>query len=149
MNISFLKELISCARGEIPSNLLIQNGTLVNVITRELYEADIAIYSNRIVNVAKQGSLDPKNSQNVIDINGKFVSPGLIESHLHIESTMLPPSEFAKVVVPRGTTTVLLDPHEIGNALGVKGLQLLLTQSEALPLRFLIEIPSCVPAAPG
>ncbi len=149
MNISFLKEIISCALGEIPSNLLIQNGTLVNVITRELYEADIAIYSNRITNVAKQGSLDPKNSQNVIDINGKFISPGLIESHLHIESTMLPPSEFTKVVVPRGTTTVLLDPHEIGNALGIKGLQLLLNQSEALPLRFLIEIPSCVPAAPG
>ncbi|MFX0125539.1 MAG: adenine deaminase [Candidatus Hodarchaeota archaeon] len=149
MNVSFLKELISCARGEIPSDILIQNGTLVNVITRELYEADIAIYCNRIANVAKQGSLDPENSRNVIDIYGKFVSPGLIESHLHIESTMLPPSEFAKVVVPRGTTTVLLDPHEIGNALGVKGLQLLLTQSEGLPLRFLIEIPSCVPAAPG
>ncbi|UCG01755.1 MAG: adenine deaminase [Candidatus Heimdallarchaeota archaeon] len=149
MNISFLKELISCARGEIPSDLLIQNGTLVNVITRELYEADIAIYRNRIANVAKQGLLDQENSHNTLDIRGKYVSPGLIESHLHIESTMLPPSEFAKVVVPRGTTTVLLDPHEIGNALGVDGLQLLMNQAEGLPVRFLIEIPSCVPAAPG
>ncbi|MFW9903898.1 MAG: adenine deaminase [Candidatus Thorarchaeota archaeon] len=149
MNISFLKELISCARGEIPSDLLIKNGTLVNVITRELYGADITIYSNRIANVAKPGSLDPGNSKTVMDMTGKYVSPGLIESHLHIESTMLPPSEFAKVVVPRGTTTVLLDPHEIGNALGIKGLQLLLSQSEGLPLRLLIEIPSCVPAAPS
>jgi adenine deaminase len=149
MNISFLKELISCARGEIPSDLLIKNGTLVNVITRELYRADITIYSNRIANVAKPGSLDLGNSKIVMDMTGKYISPGFIESHLHIESTMLPPSEFAKVVVPRGTTTVLLDPHEIGNALGVKGLQLLLSQSEGLPLRLLIEIPSCVPAAPG
>lgn len=149
MDISSLKELISCARGEIPSDLLLQNGTLVNVITREMYETDIAIYGKRIANVALPNSLDPGNSKNVIDMKGKFVSPGLIESHLHIESSMLPPSEFAQVVVPRGTTTVLLDPHEIGNALGVKGLQLLLTQSEGLPLRFLIEIPSCVPAAPG
>ncbi|MFX1282037.1 MAG: adenine deaminase [Promethearchaeota archaeon] len=149
MNISSLKELISCARGEIPSNLLIRGGTLANVITRELYKADIAICGNRIANVAEPNSLDPENCHKVIDIQGKYVSPGLIESHLHIESTMLPPTEFAKVVVPRGTTTVLLDPHEIGNALGVRGLQLLLNQSENLPLRFLIEIPSCVPAAPG
>ncbi|MFX0210032.1 MAG: adenine deaminase [Candidatus Hodarchaeota archaeon] len=149
MNISLLKELISCARGEIPSDLLIQGGTLVNVNTRELYEADIAIYGNRIANVAEPNSLDPEKCHKMIDIKGKYMSPGLIESHLHIESTMLPPNEFAKLVIPRGTTTVLLDPHEIGNALGVKGLQLLLTQSENLPLRFLIEIPSCVPAAPG
>lgn len=149
MNVSFLKELISCARGERPSDLLIRNGTLVNVITNELYEADVAIFGNRIANVAEPNSLNPENSQKVIDIKRKFVSPGLIESHLHIESTMLPPTEFAKVVVPRGTTTLLLDPHELANSLGVKGLQLLLTQSEGLPLRFLIEIPSCVPAAPG
>lgn len=149
LKISFLKELISCARGEIPSDLLIQNGTLVNVITRELYKADISIYGNRIANVAESDYLDPENSHKSIDIKGKFVSPGLIESHLHIESTMMPPPEFTKVVVPRGTTTVLLDPHEIGNALGVDGLKLLLTQSENLPVRFLLEIPSCVPAAPG
>ncbi|MHA2245481.1 MAG: adenine deaminase [Candidatus Hodarchaeales archaeon] len=149
MTISSLKELISCARGEIPSDLLIQSGTLVNVITRELYKADITIYGNHIANVAEPNSLDIENTQRVIDVKGKFISPGLIESHLHIESTMLPPTEFAKVVVPRGTTTVLLDPHEIGNALGVRGLQLLLNQSKNLPLRYLIEIPSCVPAAPG
>lgn len=147
--MAFLKGLISCARGEIPSDLLIQGGTLVNVITKELYEADISIYGNHIANVSEPNILEPENSQKAININGKFISPGLIESHLHIESTMLPPAEFAKVVIPRGTTTVLLDPHEIGNALGVKGLQLLLDQSENLPLRFLIEIPSCVPAAPG
>ncbi|UCE13773.1 MAG: adenine deaminase [Candidatus Heimdallarchaeota archaeon] len=147
--MSFLKGLISCARGEIRSDLLIQGGTLVNVITKELYEADISIYGNRIANVSEPNLLDPENSNKVINIEGKFLSPGLIESHLHIESTMLPPAEFAKVVIPRGTTTVLLDPHEIGNALGVRGLQLLLNQSENLPLRFLIEIPSCVPAAPG
>ncbi|MFX1546991.1 MAG: adenine deaminase [Promethearchaeota archaeon] len=149
MNISNLKNLIACARGEIPSDLLIRNGTLVNVITRELYKADITICGNRIANIAEPNLLDPKNTNEIIDIKGKFISPGLIESHLHIESTMLPPTEFTKVVVPRGTTTVLLDPHEIGNVLGEMGLQLLLTQTKDLPLRFLVEIPSCVPAAPG
>ncbi len=141
--------MISCARGEIPSDILIQKGTLVNVITCELYKADITILKNRIANVSEPNSLDPDNTHHVINAKGKFISPGLIESHLHIESTMLSPTEFARVVIPRGTTTVLLDPHELGNALGVRGLQLLLTQSEGLPIRYLIEIPSCVPAAPG
>ncbi len=149
MDLSQLEKLISAARGEIPSELLIQHGTLINVITREMYKADISIYGNRIANVTEPKKLDPSNSKKVIDATGKYVTPGFIESHLHIESTMLPPSEFAKIVVPHGTTTVLLDPHEIGNALGINGLRLLLDQSEDLPLRFLIEIPSCVPAAPG
>ncbi len=149
LDISFLKELISCARGEIPSDILIQNGTLVNVITRETYLADVAIYRNRIANVAEPGILDPANSNNIINAQGKYISPGFIESHLHIESTMLPPSEFAKLVVPHGTTTVIMDPHEIGNALGEEGLKLLLDLAEKQPLRLLIEIPSCVPAAPG
>ena len=149
MDISFLKGLISCARGEIPSDILILNGTLINVITRETYLADITVYRNRIANVTDPGVLDPNNSKKVIDAKGKFISPGFIESHLHIESTMLPPSEFAKLVVPHGTTTVIMDPHEIGNALGEKGLKLLLDLAEKQPLRLLIEIPSCVPAAPG
>lgn len=149
MNLSQLKELISSARGEIPSDLLVQNGTLVNVLTGELYKADLAIYGNRITNVAEPHSLDPSNARRILDIAGKFISPGFIESHLHIESTMLPPIEFSKIVIPHGTTTVLLDPHEIGNALGPRGLQLLLEQTDGIPIRFLVEIPSCVPAAPG
>ena len=124
MDISFLKELISCARGEIPADIHILNGTLINVITRETYLADISIYKNRIANVAKPGVLDPQYCKKVIDARDKYISPGFIESHLHIESTMLPPSEFAKLVVPQGTTTVIMDPHEIGNALGEKGLKL-------------------------
>ena len=76
MDISFLKELISCARGEIPSDVLIQNGTLVNVITRETYFADIAIYKNRIANVTNPGVLDSENAKKVINAHGKYVSPG-------------------------------------------------------------------------
>jgi len=149
MNLIELKNLISCARGEIPSDFLIRNGTLINVLTRELYKADISIYHNYIANVAAPEELNPSNSKRVLDISGKFIVPGFIETHLHIESTMLPPIEFAKAVIPHGTTTVLLDPHEIGNALGIRGLNFLLEQTNNLPLRFLIEIPSCVPAAPG
>ena len=149
MDISLLKEIISCARGEIPSDMIIQNGMLINVLTREKYLADISVYKGRIVNVAEPGILASNNAKKVIDAKGKFISPGFIETHLHIESSMLPPSEFAKLVVPHGTTTVILDPHEIGNALGERGLQLLLDLTEYLPLRLLVEIPSCVPAAPG
>jgi adenine deaminase len=108
LKLSQLKDLISCARGEIPSDLLLINGTLVNVITRELYKADVAIYRNWIANVSEQGSLDPKNSKKTIDITGNFIAPGFIESHLHIESTMLSPVEFTKLTVPNGTTTVML-----------------------------------------
>ncbi len=149
MELSRLKELILCARGRIPADLLVKNGTLINVITREMYNADLAIYKNRIVNVAEPGELKSENSHKIFDATGKYISPGLIESHLHIESTMLMPSEFSKLAVPHGTTTVLLDPHELGNSLGIEGLKLLIQQVEGLPLRFLIEIPSCVPAAPG
>ncbi len=149
LDLSSLKDLISCARGEIDSDIIIQNGTLINVLTRETYLADISIYKDRIANVAEPGILDPSNTKKVIDAKGKYISPGFIETHLHIESTMLPPTEFAKLVVPHGTTTVVLDPHEIGNALGEKGLQLLLDLAENQPLRLLVEIPSCVPAAPG
>lgn len=149
MELSYLKELILCARGETPADLFITNGTLINVITRELYKADLAILGNRIVNVAEPGELKPENSHKLLDVSGKYLSPGLIEPHLHIESTMLMPNEFSKLAVLHGTTTVLLDPHELGNSLGIEGLNLLLRQVEQLPLRFLIEIPSCVPAAPG
>jgi len=149
MDLGSLKELISCARGEIPADILILNGTLINVLTRETYLADISIYKDKIANVAEPGILTPENSKKVIDARGKYISPGFIESHLHIESTMLPPIEFAKLVVPHGTTTAIIDPHEIGNALGEKGLDLLLDLAENQPLRLLIEIPSCVPAAPG
>ena len=149
MDLASLKDLISCARGEIPSDILIQNGTMINVLTKETYLADISIYKDKIANVADPRILTAENSKKVIDAKGKYISPGFIESHLHIESTMLPPVEFAKLVVPHGTTTAIIDPHEIGNALGERGLNLLLDLAENQPLRLLIEIPSCVPAAPG
>ncbi len=149
MDIKKLKKLISCARGEIPSDILLQNGTLINTLTREAYKADIAIVEDRISNVAEPGLIDPTNTNNLLDMRGKFIAPGFIESHLHLESTMLNPTEFAKLACMNGTTTVLLDPHEIGNALGIHGLELLYNETKNLPVRFLIEIPSCVPAAPG
>ena len=129
LDILNLKNLISCARGEIPSDLLVRNGTLINTITREVYKADVAIYNNRIANVSEPGVLNPANTKRILDVTGKFISPGFIESHLHIESTMLPPIEFAKLVCMNGTSTVLLDPHEIGNALGIQGLELLIDQT--------------------
>jgi len=149
MNMPELKELIACAKGELNADILIKNGTLVNVITREMYKADITIKGNHIANVAPPNTIEQSTCKEIIDAEGKYVAPGFIETHLHIESTMLPPIEFTKAVLPHGTTTVLLDPHEIGNALGEKGLKLLIKQTDSLPLRFLIEIPSCVPAAPG
>ncbi|MHA1971829.1 MAG: adenine deaminase [Candidatus Hodarchaeales archaeon] len=147
--MSELKELIACAKGELDADILIKNGTFINVITREMYKADITIKGKYIANVAPINTIKENTCKKIIDAEGKYVSPGFIETHLHIESTMLPPIEFSKAVMPHGTTTVLLDPHEIGNALGEKGLKLLIEQTKSLPLRFLVEIPSCVPAAPG
>jgi adenine deaminase len=149
-----LKELdrqIGASMGDISPDSFIINGQLVNVITGEIYQADIAIKDDRIVRVGDISDLISKFSYNIPTINCKdsYILPGLIDTHLHTESTMLPPSAFASLVLPKGTTTVVVDPHEIANVLGIQGLELFVEETNNLPLEFLIEIPSCVPAAPS
>jgi adenine deaminase len=107
----------------------------------EIERTDIAVHNGKIAGL---GEYDAKR---IIDVSGKIVLPGLIDSHMHLESSMLTPAEFAKAALPRGTAAVVVDPHEIANVLGKKGLRYLLAASEGLPLDFYFMLPSCVPAS--
>lgn len=132
--------LIEVARGDAPADTLLANARLVNVRSGEVHDADIALYRGRI---AGFGDYEARET---IDLKGAFVCPGLIDAHVHIESSMVTVPEFARAVVPRGTTTVVTDPHEIANVLGIAGIRYMLESSEALPLRVFVMASSCVPA---
>ncbi|TNM61475.1 adenine deaminase [Aliirhizobium smilacinae] len=135
------------ARGDAPFDILIAGGTLVDVVTGELRPADIGIVGPMIVSVHERGAR--ADAAQVIDATGTFVSPGLIDTHMHIESSMVTPATYAETVVPRGVTTVVWDPHEFGNVCGVDGVAWSVEAVRSLPLRALVMAPSCVPSAPG
>src|ERR671931_1883628 len=137
-----IRDRIRAARGQIPPDLVLKHAQLVNVFTNEILLADIAIHDRYIV------GLGSYSGPHVIDLGQSFVLPGLIDGHLHIESTLLSPGEFARAVVPHGVTSVVVDPHEIGNVLGADGVRMLIAATRGLPLRVFINVPSCVPASP-
>jgi adenine deaminase len=141
-------ELIEAARGDRPLDLIIKNVHLVNVFTCEIYPADIGIYQDRIAIVAP-ANIHQFEAVQTIDGTGKWATPGFVDTHLHIESTMVTPANYAAAVLPFGTTTSIIDPHEIANVMGMDGVKFMVEMSEGLPLRTYITIPSCVPAAPG
>ena len=141
-------ELIEAARGDRPLDLLIENANLVNVFTCEIYPADIGIYRDRIALVVPAGAY-PLEAKQTINAEGKWASPGFVDTHLHIESSMVTPANYAAAVLPLGTTTAIIDPHEIGNVMGMDGVKYMIEASEGLPLRVYITIPTCVPAVPG
>jgi len=139
-------ELIDVALGKAPADLVIRGVTLVNVYSRELCPGTtIAIKGSRIASV---GHFEPSVGSDtvIIEASQLYAVPGLIDGHIHIESTMLDPVEFAKVVIPRGTTAVIIDPHEIANVLGMKGVRLMLSRTEGIPLKVYVQAPSCVPS---
>ncbi len=115
-----LRELVQAAKGEIPFTLAITNAQLVNVVTGEIYPVDVGIYGTQIASVRPAGEMKIRADQ-VIEANGLYLSPGLIDTHVHIESSMLTPAHFAEAVLPHGTTAVVIDPHEIANVLGLEG----------------------------
>lgn len=134
------------ALGEAHADLVIQNGTLVNVLTREMQpNVDVAIKGERI---ASMGMLDhligPETK--VVDATGKYLAPGLMDGHMHVESTMLSVTEFAKAALKKGTTAIFMDPHEIANVLGTEGVKLMHEEGQNLPLKVFTTFPSCVPA---
>ncbi len=137
---SALTKRIQVAGKQIPADLVIKHGTMVNVFTGELMEGDIAIADGIIAGI---GSYEGKE---VMDASGKVIVPGLIDGHVHIESSMLLPGEFAKVVLQHGVTTVITDPHEIANVAGEKGIQYMLDDAAGVPLDMFVMLPSCVPA---
>jgi adenine deaminase len=135
-----LETLIAVARGEVPSDLVLRNVRLLNVFSGEIHSADIAIHDGRVVGLGEY------QARQVVDLEQRFVVPGLIDAHVHLEDSMVQPSEFARAVLPHGTTAVICDPHEIGNVLGLDGVRYMLDASEGLPLSVYVMAPSCVPA---
>ncbi len=142
----FLKTLSAVAMGDENADLVIRNSSLVNVYSGEiLEEMDVAMKRERIALVGSAGHTVGENTE-VIDADGKYLSPGFLDGHVHIDDSMGTVREFAKVVLPRGTTGVFMDPHEIANVLGLKGVRLMVEESKNIPLRVFTSIPSCVPA---
>ncbi len=136
-----LARFLSIARGDEPAELVLKNGRVVNVFTSEIIEAEIAIADGTIVGVGSGIT-----GRQELDLRGRYVCPGLIDAHVHIESSMVTPYQFARAVVPHGTTTVVCDPHEIANVAGTAGVRYMLAASEGLPLTVYVNLPSCVPA---
>lgn len=135
-----LQEFLQVARGDGEADLLLKNARLVNVFTGEIINTDVAVWDGKIV-----GFGDYRARENM-DLKGMFLAPGLIDGHVHMESSMVSPPEYARLVVPNGTGTVVCDPHEIANVLGVPGIQYILSASEDLPLNVYVMAPSSVPA---
>lgn len=124
---------------------LLKNGTVVNVFTGELIKDNVLIEDEKIIGV---GQYNDSDADKVDDISGKYICPGFIDGHIHIESTMLTPVELAKLCVPHGTTAIVADPHEIANVCGAEGISYMLEASSGIPLNVYFMLPSCVPATP-
>ncbi len=135
------------ALGRAPFDVLVVGGTVVDVATCELREADVGLVGSLVASVHPRGART--DARRVLDATGAFVAPGLIDSHMHVESSMMTPRVYARTVVPQGTTTVVWDPHEFANVLGLAGVGYAIEASRDLPLRFVVLAPSCVPSAPG
>jgi adenine deaminase len=134
-------ELIAVARGDAPPDLVIEGAHVFSVFTREWLELDVAVAGGRIAGL---GSYDGGDR---VDARGQYLVPGFLDAHVHIESSKLTPAEFARAVVPHGTTAVVTDPHEVANVLGREGVEWMLEASEGLPLDVFVMAPSCVPAS--
>lgn len=136
-----LPRTLAVARGDEPADLLLRNARLVNVLSGEIHPADVAIAGPVIAGVGEGYA-----ARREIDLGGRYLCPGFLDAHVHIESSMVPPAEFARAVVPRGVTTVVTDPHEIGNVLGLEGIRFMLGDAAGSPLDVRVNAPSCVPA---
>lgn len=131
---------IDIAYGSEKAELVLKNAKIINVFSHEIIEGDIAIDDGKIIGVGEY------LGEEEIDLKGNYVSPGLIDGHVHMESSMVSPAQFARAVVPRGTTTIVTDPHEIANVRGLEGIRYMMDASELLPLDVYFMAPSCVPA---
>ena len=137
-----VNELVEIAAGRKKSSLVLKNASIVNVFTHEIYNSDIAIAGDRIAGIGHYEGLEE------INLEGRYAVPGLIDAHMHLESSMVMPCEFARAVLPRGTTTVIADPHEIANVAGLAGVRFLLDSSRDTLIDVFMMLPSCVPATP-
>lgn len=135
-----LPELLRAARGLVPVDLMLTKARVVNVFTGEVLESSVAVHAGLVVGFGE------REARETIDLGGRHVAPGLIDGHVHLESSMVTPGEYARAVVPRGTTTVIADPHEIGNVCGSAGIDFIVQGNAVSPLEIRVMLPSCVPA---
>ncbi|MBB4480159.1 adenine deaminase [Rhizobium etli] len=138
---------VAAARGNAPFDVLIAGGRLLDAVTGLIREADIGLVGALIASVHAPASRT--DAVEIVDATGSIVTPGLIDTHMHVESSMVTPAEYASAVLPRGVTTVVWDPHEFGNVHGLDGVRWAIEAARALPLRMILLAPSCVPSAPG
>ena len=146
LTIENIKHRIDCVLGREPCALRLKNATLIDVLSGELVEkADIFIDCGKIIDAGlncKATAID------TVDLHGALVAPGLIDAHVHIESGMLTPVQFARLVAPCGTTTIIADPHEIANVLGLDGIRFMIREAKKAEITVKFMLPSCVPATP-
>ena len=138
---------IAAAQGLAAFDVLLTNGTVVDVATAELREADVGIVGSLIASVHPRGART--DAVQIYDVSGKFLAPGFIDTHVHFESSHMTPGNYSSVVVPQGTTTIFCDPHELANVMGMEGVRYAIEASRGLPLRVICTAPSSVPSAPG
>ena len=138
---------VASALGNEPFDLILSGGTVVDVGTGELRQSDVGLVGPMIASVHPTGSRT--DAAHTFDCSGRYIAPGFIDMHVHFESSMLTPGGYAEVVCPRGTTTVFIDPHELANIAGVEGVRYAVDASRGLPVRFVVQAPSCVPPLPG
>ncbi|AIS62973.1 adenine deaminase [Listeria ivanovii] len=143
-NLKQLQERIAVSDGRANADLVIVNGRIINVFSGEIIEGDIAIKNGYIAGIGHFPKAD-----RVIDAAGEFIAPGFIDAHVHVESAMVTPAEFARVLLPNGVTTIVTDPHEIANVAGERGIEFMLENAEDVPLDMFVMLPSSVPATEG
>ena len=140
-----LSDRVAVARGDVPADAVLAGGRVLSVFTGELLDVDVAIAGEHVAALGPPGTYRGDDTH---DVSGLTLVPGLIDGHMHVESTKLTPAEFARAALPHGTTTVVLDPHEIGNVLGAEGILALLDLADGVPIDVYANASSCVPASP-
>src|SRR5258705_13945202 len=144
------RSLVDVAMGRVPADLVIQNGQWVSVQSGEIIPgSDVAIKDGHIAYVGEDASHTIGKKTKVINAKGRYLVPGLLDGHMHVESGMVTVTEFVRAVAVRGTTGMFIDPHEIANVYGLRGVRLMVDEALVQPINVWVEMPSCVPSAPG
>ena len=143
-------QLVDVAAGRAPAELVIRNGRWVNVLTREVVAGiDIAVCRGRIACIVEDAGYCIGADTRVIEAEGRYLVPGLTDGHMHVESSMCTITEYVRAVLPHGTTAIFADPHEIANVFGLDGVRMMVAEAAAMPIHVFVQMPSCVPSAPG
>jgi adenine deaminase len=149
-DINLRKKLVDVAMGRLPASMVIRNGRWVCVQSGEVLPAiDIAIIDGRVAYVGADASHTIADDTYILQAEGRYLVPGLLDAHMHVESGMLTVTEFVRAVIPHGTTAMFVDPHEIANVFGLKGVRLMVDEAAVQPIHVWVQVPSCVPSAPG